>query len=205
VRGRAQRQHGDDDFHSLQEHSLEGDDEGHPIACGGFTQGFELGDGRPIDRVLVVLGLVTARTEQRLTQPLHPKDQQDGTDHDPKCAEWNVNEGGTKGADQGSECQEGDAHALECRLPSAHVAHGQHNRERLDHLDGTRQKHGADEHDGRRRGAQRRAHELQLPWAGMTKHAEGSKETFTLAVRSKRRTEKTFVSAKWSSIFTTCS
>src|SRR5262249_61931691 len=78
----AERDDDKDDLEPLEEHALERDREGVPVEAGLLFVARRRGFGAlPPERlVLVMHGLVAARAEDRLSEPLHPEREQERPD-----------------------------------------------------------------------------------------------------------------------------
>src|SRR5205814_890742 len=82
----------------LEQHALEGEREPVPVDSRPLDVRGALGFGElpREDRVLVVQGLVPARTQDRLAQPLQAEDEQERADDDPQPAERDHRQGGSE-------------------------------------------------------------------------------------------------------------
>ena len=95
------------------------------------------------DRLLVVQRLEPRRAQDRLAQPLQPEDQQQGADHQLEQRLREPLDEGVAGEQRHRrECHERRGGPGQRRAPVAGDPHGEHDRERLDELDGRRQCHG---------------------------------------------------------------
>src|SRR5207249_464390 len=88
------------------------------------------------DLVLVVERLVAAGAQDRLAQPLQTEDEQQGADEEPQGIDRDQGERRPERADGRGERNGGGADARERRSPIPCHPDRQHDRQRLDHLDG---------------------------------------------------------------------
>ena len=87
----------------------------------------------------VVQRLVPARPQDRLAQPLQPECQQERADDEAQRADRNVPQRRPERGHDPTKDDRRGADADQRRPPAANDADGQHDRERLDGLDGARE------------------------------------------------------------------
>ena len=158
VLGRTEADHDQHHFGALEEHPLEGDGESDGVAALGGATGtgvgvlVELGHGLGVDRVLVVQGLVAARTQDGLAEPVQPEDQEERANDDAQRVDRHVADERDAHRDD-EDAQHGDCGggALERGAPAPAHAGGDDQGQCLDHLDEAGPEHGEDEDEGRRR------------------------------------------------------
>ncbi len=147
----AEGDHDEDDFQALEEHALEGEGEGVPVADaapGLPGRGLGGGDLPQVRARLVVQGLVAGRPEHGLAQPLEAEDQQQRADDEAQAGQRQVaDRGADRGGDHGQD-DERDGHALERGLPLPGDARGQDDGERLDGFDRARDEDREDQGEG---------------------------------------------------------
>ena len=125
-----------------------------PLSLEG-SRGARLGDLLAEDRVLVVQRLVAARAQDRLAQPLQSEHEQQRAHDESQHVDRQRGQGRTQQCDDHSQRQERHDDAVQRGAPAAGDAHGDHDRERLHHLDRARQEGGEEQEERARRHADR--------------------------------------------------
>jgi hypothetical protein len=97
--------------------------------------------------------LVTARTQNRLAQPLDAEGQQQRADDEAERADRDVSESRPERRDDPRQHDRRRADAAEARAPAAYHADRKHDRQRLDRLDCAGQEGGDEEQENRAHGS----------------------------------------------------
>ena len=137
-----ERKHNKRNLKSFQEHAFERQRKAIPIhahASDGASRA-RLGDLLLECGVFVVQRLVAAGAQDGLTQPLQAKSEQQQTDNHAQDFDRNDGQRRSERRDDQREREQRGADADQRRAPTARHADGQHDRERLDHLDRRGQK-----------------------------------------------------------------
>ena len=145
----AERDHDEDDLEPLEQHALERDGERVPVeAETSFVPGRRGLLALLAERlVLVVQILEAARAEDRLAQPLQSEREQQRADDEAERVDRDRAERRPERGDEQREHDSGRAGADQRRAPAADDADAEHDRQRLDHLDGAREERAGDDQD----------------------------------------------------------
>ena len=108
----------------------------------GAARGVELARE---DRVLVVQRLEAAGAQDRLAQPLQAEDEQQAADDEAQHVERDYRQRRPERRDDRGERDDRGADAQQRRAPAVRRARGEHDRQRLDHLDGAREERREDQ------------------------------------------------------------
>ena len=87
------------------------------------------------DLIFVVQGFETARSKNRLPQPLETEHQEQGTNHHPQGGERQLREQRAEGKNDHEKGSKATCHTYECAAPSLGHADGQNDGQGFDHLD----------------------------------------------------------------------
>ena len=146
----SEREHDEGDLEALEQHALEREREAVPVEARALLVqcGARLRRLACEDRRLVVERLVAARAQNRLPQPLQAERQQEAADHEAEDVDRDERQRRPERRDDRRERDGRGREPRERRPPAARDARREHDRERLDELDGAREERRGDEERG---------------------------------------------------------